>query len=164
MSQCVKKLFNKKREKLFEKEFEEQKKKLDLFIKTYPNSPGIKNFKKTLKNMNLKKSKKKRMDDYRKTMCNPTCKNTVFESGDPNKLTSSFIKQLKKEPNAKKNGLVDYQLSIRKEIFGKEDNVLKDGFYKVLDAETVKNLKKNGATSGCYRGGLTAFHLIRPLL
>jgi len=52
-----------------------------------------------------------------------------------------------------------------KKLFNKkEKNFLKKSFYKVLDAETVKNLKKNGATSGCYRGGLTAFHLIRPLL
>ena len=162
MSDCVKKLFNKEREKLFDKEFEERVKKMKDYIKTNPNTPNANYFKKTLKNMNRKKLKKKRIDDYRKTMCNPTCKNTLFESGDPNQLPPSFIKELKKITKTK--DAVEYQLALRKEIFGKKNNVLKNGFYEKLDKETVNNLKKRGATSGCYRGGLTAYDLIRPLL
>jgi hypothetical protein len=162
MSDCVKKLFNKEREKKFMKEFEERVKKMKDYIQANPNTPNAKYFKKTLKKMNLKKLKKKRIEDYRKTMCNPTCKNTLFESGDPNQLSSSFIKELKKITKTK--DAVDFQLGLRKEIFGKKTNVLKDGFYEKLDAETVKNLKKKGATSGCYRGGLSAYDLIRPLL
>jgi len=161
---CIQKIFNKKTEKAFEKDFEKQKKRLKLFIETHPNTPIANNFKKTLKNMNLKKSKKKRIDEYRNTLCNPGCKDTVFEPGPPDKLTSSYIKKLKKEPKAKEKGLVEYQLSIRKELFGKNTNVLKDGFYQALDSDTVKKLKKKGAISGCYRGGLIAYHLLEPLL
>ena len=112
--------------------------------------------------MNLKKAKKKRMEDYRKTMCNPTCKGTLFESGEPTKLSSSFLKELKK--TSKTKDAIDYSLTLRKEIFGKKNTVLKNGFYEKLDAETVKNLKKKGAISGCYRGGLSGYDLIRPLL
>jgi hypothetical protein len=168
MSECVKKLFNRKREKLFEKEFEEHKRNAKVFIDTHPNSPGIKYLKKTLKNMNLKKAKQKRIDNYRKTMCNPTCKGKLFESGDPNKLPPSFLKELKKDMKdltvfTLKDG-IEHNLALRKEIFGKKKNVLKNGFYEKLDAETVKNLKKRGATSGCYRGGIDGYDLIRPLL
>ena len=168
MSQCVKKLFNKKREKLFEKDFEERKRNVKVFIETHPNSPSTKYLKQTLKKMNLKKAKKKRIDDYRKTMCNPTCKGRLFESGDPNQLPPSFLKELKKDMKelkvfTLKNG-VDRHLALRKEIFGKKTNVLKNGFYEKLDKETVANLKKNGATSGCYRGGIDGYDLIRPLL
>ena len=162
MSQCVQKLFNKEREKQFDKEFEERQTKMKEYIKANPNTSNAKYFKKTLKNMNRKKMKKKRIEDYRKTMCNPTCKNTLFESGDPNQLTPSFIKELKKISKTK--DALDYQLALRKEIFGKKNNVLKNGFYEKLDSETVNNLKKRGATSGCYRGGLSAYDLIRPLL
>jgi hypothetical protein len=162
MSECVKTLFNKQREKLFEKEFEERKTKMKQYIKANPNTPNAKYFKKTLKKMNLKKEKKKRIDDYRKTMCNPTCKGTLFESGVPDTLPSSFIKELKKITNTK--DALDYQLELRKEIFGKKNTVLKNGFYEKLDKETVTNLKKRGATSGCYRGGLSGYDLIRPLL
>ena len=162
MSDCVKKLFNKQREAQFEKEFAERQKKMKDYIQANPNTSNAKYFKKTLKKMNLKKSKKKRIEDYRKTMCNPTCKYTVFESGDPNQLPTSFLKELKKVTKTK--DAVEFQLSVRKDIFGKKTNVLKNGFYEKLDAETVKNLKKKGAISGCYRGGLSAYDLIRPLL
>jgi hypothetical protein len=162
MSDCVKKLFNKEREKQFDKEFKERQIKMKEYIKANPNTPNAKYFKKTLKNMNLKKLKKKRIQDYRNTMCNPTCKGTLFESGDADKLPPSFLKELKKITKTK--DAVDYQLGLRKEIFGKKNNVLKNGFYEKLDAETVNNLKKRGATSGCYRGGLSAYDLIRPLL
>jgi len=162
MSECVKKLFNKQREKLFEQEFKERQIKMKEYIQANPNTPNAKYFKKTLKNMNLKKAKKKRIEDYRKTMCNPTCKSTLFESGDADKLPASFLKELKKITKSK--DALDYQLGLRKEIFGKKNSVLKNGFYEKLDAETVKNLKNRGATSGCYRGGLSAYDLIRPLL
>jgi hypothetical protein len=162
MSDCVKKLFNKEREKKFDQEFQERQTKMKQYIQANPNTPNATYFKKTLKNMNRKKSKKKRIEDYRKTMCNPTCKNTLFEAGDPDKLPASFLKELKKISKSK--DALDYQLGLRKEIFGKKKNVLKDGFYEKLDKETVTNLKKKGATSGCYRGGLSAYDLIRPLL
>jgi len=162
MSQCVQKLFNKEREKLFEQEFKDRQIKMKAYIKEYPKSGNVKYFKKMLKNMTLKKMKKKRIDDYRKTMCNPTCKSTLFESGDADKLPASFIKELKKISKSK--DALDYQLGLRKEIFGKKNTVLKNGFYEKLDKETVTNLKKKGATSGCYRGGLSAYDLIRPLL
>jgi hypothetical protein len=71
------------------------------------------------------------------------------------------MKELKAVPS--KDG-IKHHLALRKEIFGKKTTVLKDGFYEKLDKETVTNLKKNGATSGCYRGGIDGYDLIRPLL
>jgi len=149
MNQCVQTLFSKQREKKFEKELEERKTKMKEYIKANPNTPNAKYFKKTLKNMNVKKLKKKRIEEYRKTMCNPTCKGTLFESGEPTKLPSSFVKELKKVSKTK--DAQEYQLALRKEIFGKKNTVLKNGFYEKLDAEPVKNIKKKDSISGCYR-------------
>ena len=155
MDKCIQKIFNKKLEKKFIKEIEEKTKKVKQFLERHPSD--AKHFKKTLKNLNLKQSKKKRIEEYRTTLCNPGCKGTVFEKGPPDKLSASFVKKLKKKD------LIEYQLSVRKELFGDKTNILQNDFYQELDANTVKKLKKKGAVSGCYRGGLIASHLLTPL-
>jgi hypothetical protein len=99
--------------------------------------------KQTLKS--LDKFRKEKKEEFRKFFCNPGCKNTVFESGPANKLPNSFAKSLKN----KNSNLTNYQLSRRKELFGKNTSVLEDSFYKKLDPKTKKKLKKHGAISGC---------------
>jgi hypothetical protein len=156
MESCIQKIFNKNVEQRFDKETEEKTKKINQFLE---KNPSMRNhFKKTLKNLNLKTSKKKRIEEYRRVLCNPGCKGTHFEKGPPDKLSASFAKTLKKKD------LIEYELSVRKELFGNKTNILQDDFYKELDANTVRKLKKKGAVSGCYRGGLTAYHLLAPLL
>ena len=96
--------------------------------------------------------------------CNPECKNTILEKGT--ELSSEFIKEFEKnqEKNLKiwpKKKLSPEQrkkriaatlknlIKQRKEIFGKNTDVLEDGFYKKLPKEIVAKIKKEGAISGC---------------
>jgi len=117
---CLQKVYN---EKAVDKMYKDRIGMLNAFA----NSKG-KN--QTLKT--LSKFRKEKKEEYRKYFCNPGCKNTVFFS---NKLT-------------KKTNLTKYHLS-RNQLFGKNKNVLEDGFYKGLDSKTRKKLKKHGAISGC---------------
>lgn len=92
--------------------------------------------------------------------CNPTCKNTIFESGKkiPKEvfvqLKTNLTKSLKKTNNLKKLPKAYKMTSqtitfARNSIFNKKTNVLKDDFYEKLPVKLVKKLKKEGAISGC---------------
>ena len=81
----------------------------------------------------LDKFRKEKREEYRKFFCNPGCKNTVFEV----------------RTKTMKRPLTSYEMLRRKEIFGKNKDVLEDSFYKGLDAKTRKKLKLRGAISGC---------------
>jgi hypothetical protein len=131
---CLQKVYN---EKAVDKMYKQRVAMLNALSKMMPKGNH------TLKSKEKFRSEKK--EEYRKFFCNPGCKNTVFEAGPPGKLANSFKKALKKE----KTNLTNYQLSRRKELFGKNTNVLEDSFYKKLDTKTRKKLKKHGAISGC---------------
>ena len=133
---CLQKVYN---EKAVDQMYKDRMAMLKALAKVLPKGKG----KHTLKTK--EKFRKEKKEEYRKFFCNPGCKNTVFEAGPSNKLTSAFTKSLKK----KESNLTNYQLSRRKELFGKNKNVLEDSFYKGLDAKTRKKLKKHGAISGC---------------
>jgi hypothetical protein len=47
------------------------------------------------------------------------------------------------------NSTITMLKGFRKQMFGKKNSVLKDGFYEKLNSKTVKQLKKKGALSGC---------------
>jgi len=132
---CLQKVYN---EKAVDKMYKDRMAMLNALAKVLPKGK-----KQTLKTLDQFRKEKK--DEYRKFFCNLGCKNTVFEAGPANKLTNSFRKSLKK----KNSNLTNYQLSRRKELFGKNTNVLEDSFYKKLDPKTQKKLKKHGAISGC---------------
>jgi hypothetical protein len=134
---CLQKVYN---EKAVDKMFKDRKAMLNALAKMMPKGKN-----QTLKTLDQFRKEKK--EEYRKFFCNPGCKHTVFESGPANKLSNSFKKSLKKKNKA--SNLSNYQLSRRKELFGKNKNILEDNFYKGLDAKTRKKLKKHGAISGC---------------
>ncbi len=86
------------------------------------------------------------------TFCNPTCKNTLYENGDPNKLPNGFIDKIKKEDAYKKlkiDLLFKIFINLRKKLYGTNTTIIKDGFYKKLSTSNIKKLKKDGALSGC---------------
>ena len=69
----------------------------------------------------------------KKHYCNPGCTGTMFEK---------TFKQT--------NGLHGKNLMMtRKAMFGKNNTVLKNNFYKRLSKKTRNTLKKKGAISGC---------------
>jgi hypothetical protein len=45
--------------------------------------------------------------------------------------------------------LIDFNIRKRKDMFGTRKSVLKDGFYEGFSDSTVKNMKREGAISGC---------------
>jgi len=132
---CLQKVYN---AKAVDKMYKDRMAMLKALSKIMPKGK-----KQTLKT--LDKFRKEKKEEYRKYFCNPGCKHTVFEAGPSNKLTNAFAKSLK----TKESNLTNYQLSRRKELFGKNKNVLEDSFYKKLDPKTRKKLKKHGAISGC---------------
>jgi hypothetical protein len=76
----------------------------------------------------------------------------VFEPGDPNKLSPAFIQELIKEARRKfRPPTISIEVERRKDIFGKNKNVLENSFYKGLNAKTRKKLRNSGAISGCKR-------------
>ena len=164
---CIQKIFNKKLEKKVEEDFIKYKKVMRLGIKSMPNTPLARYFKKRLKRT-LKQEKATRKKMYKEILCNPTCKDTLFESGDPNKLTLSFIKKMLKEPKMEivlpDKLRIKYRIEERQKLFGKEKTVLEDGFYKVLDKKTRKKLQGRGAISGCYEENLQNFNLMNQVL
>ena len=96
-------------------------------------------------------------------MCNPECKDTILEKGT--ELSPKFIKKfeqqikqmekmgskkLSPEQNKKRRAAtLKNIIKQRKAIFGKNTDVLENGFYKKLPKEMVARLKKDGANSGC---------------
>jgi len=150
MEVCLQKVFNKKAEAAFEKTYQGNKKLMEMVVKLKPEGDLAKQYKKTLKNMTFEKEKAAMREEYRKFFCNPTCKGTVFEPGDPNKLSPTFIKELIKEAKRRfRKNTIPIELERRKEIFGKNKNVLEGNFYKGLNAKTRKRLRASGAISGC---------------
>jgi hypothetical protein len=103
---------------------------------------------KTLKIKSTKFTQKEKKDSVKKCFkayCNPTCKGTIFQDGKefPKNITLT----------SKKKKIRDLAITMlkgfRKQMFGKKNSVLKDGFYEKLNSKTVKQLKKKGALSGC---------------
>ena len=90
-----------------------------------------------------KEIRKLEFDICAKHYCNPGCKTTIFEDGSANELSKSMKKKYKLPATRK------FWLQMRKELFGKDKTVLKDSFYNKLPSKTVKQLKKEGAISGC---------------
>jgi len=93
------------------------------------------------------------------TYCNPNnCKNTIFEAGS--KVPNSIFVKLKAELEAnpyitKKDKLKIFKNSkktmteMRKSLFKNKTNVVKNNFYENLSPKDVKQMKKEGAISGC---------------
>ena len=131
----------------FKKNVQKTVKKLE---KSNPrDEKRIKVFKKMIANFDNAAQKKKNikieMDICSRYYCNPACKNTIFEDGPANELSNGMKKKYKSDLTRK------FWLDQRKELFGKEKSVLKDNFYNKLSAKTLKNLKKEGAISGCVK-------------
>lgn len=171
MEECLKKVYNKKTKKDIETQYESGKKTLKAYVDANKNTKFrlVKNivgrFKKMLKQMTLKKRMKKGEEDYRQVFCNPDCKATLFEEGEPDKLSPDLIKALKKEL---KDFHLDFNVTdwveMRKQLFGKDKTVLKNGFYKGIKKKTVKTLRNRGALSGCYQENVAGLKLVGPLL
>ena len=166
MDKCIQKIFNKKLEKKVEEDFIKSKKVMRLGIKSMPNTPLARYFKTRLKrSLKQEKATKKKM--YKEILCNPTCKDTLFESGDPNKVSPSFIKKMLKEPKLETvlpdKLRIKYRIEERQKLFGKNKTILEDGFYKGLSKKTRKKLRLRGAISGCYKDNLQNFNLMNPV-
>lgn len=78
-----------------------------------------------------------------KIYCNPTCKDTMFQSG--HHLPSRLEKELRQTSDATANVVKQ----MRHEIFGKRTNVLRKGFYERLREKDIDLARANGAQSGC---------------
>lgn len=92
-----------------------------------------------------KESMKKALDECKRAYCNIGCKGTMFESGSevPKEMYAKF--KDKKLTDA----LKPLYEAKRKSIFGKKTNVLTDNFYEKITPSMVKQMKKDGAISGC---------------
>ncbi len=98
----------------------------------------------------IEKKEKQIKEECKLAYCNPTCKNTIFENGNSNKLPNGYEKMLKKKMKGTKgNKLIETMKLIRKSMFKEDKSIVKNGFYKKLKSNNVKKLKKNGALSGC---------------
>jgi len=89
-----------------------------------------------------KETYQKAEDTCYKEYCNPTCKNTILESGklsNKYRATTKFIEQT--IPGATNEH--------RKEIFGNKTTVLKNGFYEKVPNNIVEKAKKKGIISVC---------------
>jgi hypothetical protein len=75
--------------------------------------------------------------------CNPTCKDTMFQSG--RHLPTRLDKELRNSSPA----TAKVVKQMRREMFGKKTNVLRDGFYERLPDKDVNNVRAKGAQSGC---------------
>jgi hypothetical protein len=103
----------------------------------------MKNFDKAI---STNKSKDLELKICKKYYCNKGCKETILEDGEPDILPKSLLKQFKNDKD-----ILDNLRKTRKELFGKKKSVLKDGFFEGIKSKTLKNLKKEGAISGCVR-------------
>jgi len=149
------------------KEFPKKQKKIEqIFIKTLKTKKMTPIQKQIYKELIKKKQDESKNKDLIalqnkmciSTYCNPKCKNTIFESGD--KIPIDVYKNAKAllDINLKDNPKEipkAYKLTkkglkhMREFIFDKNTNVLKDNFYQKLEPKIVKQLKKEGAISGC---------------
>jgi hypothetical protein len=105
------------------------------FYKTLLNGPK-------LTKEGKEKMDKLKLDTCVKDYCNPTCKDTMYESGK--ELSEGYIKKYKMSGKTKK-----IWSNNRKRIFNDKTNVLKDGFYEKLSTSDINKMKKMGAVSGC---------------
>ena len=93
------------------------------------------------------------------TYCNPNnCKNTVFEAGSkiPNSIFVKLKAELEANPYIKKKDIPKMikntkktMIEMRKSLFKNKTNVIKNNFYENLSSTDVKQMKKEGAISGC---------------
>ena len=93
------------------------------------------------------------------TYCNPNnCKNTVFEAGSkvPNSIFVKLKADLESNPYIKKKDIPKMikntkktMIEMRKSLFKNKTNVIKNNFYENLSATDIKQMKKEGAISGC---------------
>jgi len=93
------------------------------------------------------------------TYCNPNnCKNTVFEAGSkiPNSIFVKLKAELEANPYIKKKDIPKMikntkktMTEMRKSLFKNKTNVIKNNFYENLSSTDVKQMKKEGAISGC---------------
>ena len=76
--------------------------------------------------------------------CNPECKGTIFQNGE-------FPKEVEQKFSKIKNGKItlEYLKKYRDELFKNKKTIIKDSFYNGLKRKNIKNLKKDGALSGC---------------
>jgi hypothetical protein len=120
-------------------------KKMDCEKKLKSFKEQMENFDKALKK-NKNKGNKLELKICKKYYCNKGCKETILEDGEPDILPKSLLKQFKNDKD-----ILDNLRKTRKELFGKKKSVLKDGFFEGIKSKTLKNLKKEGAISGCVR-------------
>ncbi len=138
--------------KKFEKKIKEKNTKPEniKFLKAF-----VDGLKKQLKKLDKKSYKKKEIQKMKKVCetayCNKGCKGTLFQKGSPNKLPNNVVNKIKKNkiPDKNKKNMSNFFLIMRKKIFDKKTDVLKNDFYKGLKNSNVKKMKKNGAVSGC---------------
>jgi len=167
--ECFRKVFNKKEEEAHDKILQEYQKDTRIMLKQQEEDlrknpdketktflkNAIRLSKLKLQPNTIKQKKQDKKERIRKTYCNPGCKDTIFEPGNPDQLTKSFLKLLKQENKRNKAwkhkmwNKPEMHLAERKKIFGNQTNVLENGFYKGLKKKTVKRLKARGAVSGC---------------
>lgn len=93
-----------------------------------------------------KKKEKVYIEECKKGYCNPGCKDTFFEPGS--KPPEGAFDEAKKQGIYNKMFIKSFK-KMRKEIFGKKKNVLKNDMYEGLSKKDVNILRKNGAISGC---------------
>jgi len=100
------------------------------------------------KNKTIRKKREKKMDRQliqicKQNHCNPSCKNTLFESGK--ETSKGFRRKTRKFGKHLRQDLEN----IYQDIHGNRENVLRDGFYEELPPKKVAYLRKRGAISGC---------------
>lgn len=103
---------------------------------------------KLIKVMKTKKYKnaltKKAIQSCKLNFCNIGCKNTLFESSKD--LPKDMVKKFKDSPE-----LLNLMMKAKKDLFGNQTDILKDNFYDKLSAKNIKQLKSEGAISGCVK-------------
>ena len=83
---------------------------------------------------------------------NPGCKGTILEDGSPSKLPKGSADGLKRVFGKNNKTFRMFERLLKKErvqLFKGRKSVLKDNFFHKMSNKTVRNLKKQGATSGC---------------
>ena len=87
---------------------------------------------------------KQSKETCKNAFCNPECKGTIFQNGE-------FPKEVKQKFSKIKNGKIslEYLKKYRDELFKNKKTIIKDSFYNGLKRKNIKNLKKDGALSGC---------------
>ena len=131
----------KKCNKLFEREVLKKIKGLD------------KTFKKYKLNTLSEKSKTRIRALFERTLCNENCIGTVFENGDPNKLTPATLERIKVMSDGNKKLEKTYRKLYkenRKKLFGTSNSIIdSDSFYNKTKKNYKKSLKDDGALSYC---------------